>query len=46
MTPETKPLAREVQEARETKKMAYQVFYCELLAEFDKYREEWLKVVK
>ncbi|KAJ9104934.1 hypothetical protein QFC19_003729 [Naganishia cerealis] len=46
VTPKTQPLIREVQEARETKKTAFQGFYAELLHEFDKERDVWLKAVR
>jgi hypothetical protein len=35
-----------VQEARETRKIAFQGFYAQLLQEFDKDRDVWLKAVR
>ncbi|KAJ9117461.1 hypothetical protein QFC22_004311 [Naganishia vaughanmartiniae] len=46
VTSKTQPLIREVQEARETKKMAFQGFYAQLLQEFDRDRDVWLRAVR
>lgn len=46
VTPKTLPLIREVQEARETRKIAFAEFYGTLMAEFDKDRDTWLKAVR
>lgn len=46
MTGKTQPLIRQVQEARETRKIAFQGFYAQLLQEFDKDRDVWLKAVR
>lgn len=45
-TRETQPLIREVQEARETKKVAFGEFYGEMMRAFDQQREMWLKAVR
>ncbi|KAJ9114202.1 hypothetical protein QFC20_001718 [Naganishia adeliensis] len=46
VTGKTQPLIRQVQEARETRKIAFQGFYAQLLQEFDKDRDVWLKAVR
>ena len=45
-TPESTPLIRELQEAREVQSTAKRNFFRHLLAEFDKDRREWLGAVK
>ncbi|ORY31917.1 muts domain V-domain-containing protein [Naematelia encephala] len=45
-TPDTLPVIRRLQEARETLGAAKKNFYKHLLAEFDKDRTEWLRCVK
>lgn len=44
--PSTLSLIKDVQEARETKKIAFQEFYGTLMKAFDEGRETWLKVVR
>lgn len=46
ITPYTQPVIREMQEARETQSIAKKSFFRRLLAEFDKDREVWLKMVR
>ncbi|WVQ80465.1 hypothetical protein IAT38_002570 [Cryptococcus sp. DSM 104549] len=45
-TPETIPVIRQLQEARETQTAAKKNFFKHLLAEFSKDREAWLKAVR
>ncbi|TXT07396.1 hypothetical protein VHUM_03116 [Vanrija humicola] len=45
-TPETMPVIRELQEARETQSTAKREFFKRLLAEFDKDRLIWLKMIR
>lgn len=45
-TPETIPLIRALQEAREIQATAKKTFFRRLLGEFDKDREVWLAAVK
>ncbi|KAL1412081.1 DNA mismatch repair protein msh6 [Vanrija albida] len=45
-TPETLPAIREIQEARETQSVTRRMFFKSLLAEFDKDRLIWLKMIR
>jgi DNA mismatch repair protein MSH6 len=45
-TPDTQPVIRQLQEARETQTSAKRGFFRSLLGEFDKERTLWLRLIR